>query len=76
MNEKLKLKPEDLEKVVGGDLCGGELDKGDIDLLNAFIIIFKEQGYSKNEFLVRMTNLGASGEALWYIGTHWEEINR
>ena len=71
MEKELKLKPEDLKKVTGG-----ELDKDNIKSLNDLIIWGKDKGYSKDDFLVEMVNLGLGGESLWYLGTHWEEINR
>ena len=76
MDEKLVLNLEDLDKIAGGDFGGGELDKGDIALLNSFIIIYKEQGYSKEEVLDTWKGNGASNETLTYIDAHWEEIHR
>ena len=71
MKKELMLKLEDLEKVTGG-----ELDKDSINTLNELIIWGKYKGFSKDEFLVEMVNFGLDGECLWYLGTHWEEINR
>ena len=76
MNGKFKLRPEDLEKVTGGNSIGTELDKDVIKSLNELIIWGKDNGYSKDDFLVEMVEFGLSGESLWYLGTHWEEINR
>ena len=76
MDEKFALTPEDLDKISGGDFDEGELDKGDIALLNSFIIIYKEQGYSKKEVLETWKGNGASKQTLTYIDTHWDEIHR
>ena len=76
MDGKIKLRPEDLEVVTGGNSIGSELDKDDINTLNELIIWGKYKGYSKDDFLVAMVEFGLSGESLWYLGTHWEEINR
>ena len=47
MDEKSVLNLEDLDKIAGGDSGEGTLNKGDIALLNSFIIRYKEKGYSK-----------------------------
>ena len=76
MDEKFALDLEDLDKITGGDFDEGELDSGDIALLRSFIIIYKEQGYSKKEVLATWKGNGASNETLTYIDTHWDEIHR
>ena len=76
MDEKLVLSMEELDKVAGGDFCGGELDKGDIALLNTFMILAKESGRSKEDFYESWKQCGASIETLTYIDAHWEEAHR
>ena len=76
MENKQKIDLEELKKITGGTLPGAELDEKTIETLNQLILWGKYKGFSKEEFLVEMVHFGLDGEALWYLGTHWEEINR
>ena len=73
--EGQELNLEELKKISGGNLGKGELDDGDICLLNAFVISCKELNMSLEATLAKLLNLGVSGEALLYVGTHWDAIN-
>ena len=68
----MKLNPEELKKISGGDL-GGELDISDIMYLEAFMAMFKARGYTMEGYIA--TYGDSFGEAaVAYIQSRWDSV--
>ena len=72
MKEEMKLSPEELKTITGGNLREGSLTEGDMLWLDVFIEGKKLTGHTMEDLLAELTRCGCSDQALGYVKAHWD----